>query len=233
MGVLVEENLFGTQMGRKNKQALMQLQLDDQSPAAGSYNKNIGGVQPTRLGRQGGSPRGTASPRTDMHMIMTPRDDDPPPPTQITPAKKNDGTCRVPSEHCEKISAHCNEELLRYEMVAGQDRPNMRSESLPLELSPRTSPRAKRNPMNHEGWEEPPRRPLSRSSPRKAPHATAAQITNQIEMAHKADNERTQRLAVDKHFADLCLQAEEVKNIQTETVSNFLQRNHHSLSDSM
>merc|ERR1712217_432108 len=151
-------------------------------------------------------------------MIMSPRDDDPPLSDPIVPNKKHAGTCRVPSKHCEKIAVHRYEEIMRYEVVAGQDQPNMRSASLPEEPSLCISARAKRNPMNHEGWEEPPRRPLTRPSPHKTPNATMAQLTNQIEIAQQADDERSQRFTTDMNFADLCSQVSEKKNIQTGTV---------------
>merc|ERR1712242_224898 len=104
-------------------------------------------------------------------------------------------------------------------MVAGQDQPNMRSASLPVERSPRTSEQTKRNPI--EGWEEPPKRPLSRPSPKKKPNVTMAQITNMIEIAQQADDERSQRLTIDTNFADLCSQISEGKNAQAVTAPGF------------
>merc|ERR1711972_713236 len=124
--VIEEEVLLGTLMGRRTK-------------AAGGYNKHIGGVLPTRRGRQDGPLHlGVTPPRHDMHMIMTPRDDDPPPPAQITSCLKHAGTCRVPSKLCEKFATHQNEEVMRYEMFTGQDQLNMHGKSRKLELSPHT-----------------------------------------------------------------------------------------------
>merc|ERR1712217_312775 len=96
--VVEEEVLLGTLMGRKRKEGFTHLQLGESMSVAGRYNKDVGGMQPTRLGRHDGrSNVDTAPPRHDMHMIMSPRDNDPPPPTQITPCKKYAGPCRVPS----------------------------------------------------------------------------------------------------------------------------------------
>jgi len=198
--------------------------------AAGGYNRNVGGTQITRLGRAN-SPRSEVDlTRNDMRMIMTPRDDDPSAPLQISPARKSVGTCRVPSEHCEKNAAHYNQEVLRYEMVAGQDQPNMRT--LPYDLSPQISPRLKRNPLNHDGWEEPRPKSLSRPSPIKAPHDNVALVTNQIEMAQQASDERAQRLAIDRGFAASCSQVGESRSRLAESMAG-LQRNHHMVSDSV
>lgn len=253
--VLDDEILLGKQMGRKAKQAYDHYQAvateckerlsrsQSGDLPAGRYNRMIGGMEPTRRGRQDGQPSAEDNPpaRQDMHMIMTPRCKDPSPSLQVTPTKKHKGDCRTPSDQCEKLAIHNSEEIMRYEVVAGEDKPNLRSASLPPYLSPsatahdRTtsaSPR-ERNVVNHKDWDEPSRRPLLRATPSRTPHATAAQITNQIGAAQQADDERAQRLTADKHFADICSLTEKLRNIQAESMASFRQKSHHSLSTSM
>lgn len=219
-----QEVFVEAQMGRKKKEGFTHMQLDDPSSVAGGYNKDVGGVQPTRRGCQNRqvSP-GTSPPRHDMHMIMTPQNNDPPLSTGITSSRKHAGTFRVPSKHSEKISARCHQEVMRYEIIAGQDQPNTRGICPPVD----------RNPINHEGWEEPTRTAFMQHMPCKSPNTAVAQITNHAELAQQAAAERTQRLTTDKNFADLCSQTETVQNTITKAMSSYMQRNHHAQSNSM
>merc|ERR1711997_524404 len=100
-------------------------------------------------------------------------------------------------------------------MLAGQDQPNMLGDSWKANVSPSTPLQATRNILNHVGWEEPSPKPHFRPSPCKTPNTGVAHITNQRENFQKAHDERAERLASDRNFADLCLQTVETKNTQT------------------
>jgi len=226
--IFAEEKLFGKHMGRKIKQAPEYSEICDGRLRAGNYNKEFCGLLPTRLGRQEGQPNNEDMPqRQDMHMIMTPQARDPAPCPQITPAKKGAGDCRTPSDICEAHSLVANKDIFRYEMMAFQEQ--QRS------LSPRTRTSwtsSERNPVNHAGWDESPRR-QRRAAPSRPGSLTAAQIGDQIDALHQAGEERTQRLKTDKHFADICSHTDESKISTAESVASFQSRTHHSVSTSM
>lgn len=224
--ILKEETLLGIHMGRKIKQAPEYSENCDGRLRAGNYNKEVSGVLPTRLGRQEGQPNNEDMPqRQDMHMIMTPQTRDPAPCPQITPAKKGAGDCRIPSDICEAHSLVANKDVYRYEMMAFQEQQSS--------LSPRTRPCSEtRNPVNHAGWDESPRR-QRRAPPSRPGTLTAAQIADQIDALHQAGEERTQRLKTDKHFADICSHTDVSKISTAESVASFQSRTHHSVSTNM
>jgi len=125
-----EEEQFNRNMGRKIKSTSAMSPggggflshrsfAEDGQVSAGMYDiETYQGFMPeTRVkARQGWQGRsGSQPPRSGMQLIMTPRPEDPPTPTQIAASRRGDGAFKVGhSADSERIMQHFNQEMFRF-----------------------------------------------------------------------------------------------------------------------
>lgn len=149
--------------------------------------------------------------RNEVAMILSPRGADPPAPRKITSCKRADGENKNNlSAYAEKIFVHCNQPLYRYECAAPRENEGpSRSASLPSSQFVTFLPTGERSPRGEAfpgsagdyvpaGWMSGGRRC---AYPRDS---EVAQVTNHVHLAGEAARVRTERLANDQRFSDLC-----------------------------
>lgn len=186
---------------------------EDRTPLAGNYDQDKAAIisQDRRKGRQAfqGTTDGS-QPRTGMAMVLSPRPSDPPAPTQITNARKADGTFKNGvSAEAAMHSTYFNQSFFRFE--GGQ---SSRSMSTPPDFRQSAgSPSGAglcttwnfggANPITMEGHTTDRGFSLSRS---RIGHTSTnmARVTNHEEGERAFALEKTVRLQNDKTFADLC-----------------------------
>lgn len=205
-------------------------QLSDASPMAGNFDRRV--EERAVRGRQVWQGRvGEEPSRSGAVMALSPSPRDPPAPTKVTAVQKADGEFKEGySSHVEKLSAHWNPRIFRYELGTPET-PQPRARSVPPEgdISPYAgkTTKAQERERGVFMWQyNQPEGPQLTPRGRQLNNSGAmSDLTNLSASAERAVSERRDRLQADKPFRDLCRQTEDAGKQQRSDFASVSCRN--------
>lgn len=227
----LDERALTTQMGTKVKASAGQLRSRSADPStAGRFRRKMEldlEAFPHNRHRAEGHFDPTST-RNEVAMILSPRSTDPPRPKKITACKRADGENKNRiSKDSEKVMVHWNQPLYRYECAAVRDLD--RSNSLPSDHFVTIAP-GESSPGRGEHYIDAAgdyRRQAWGAASRIIATKVETQVgrtTNHELLAENASRDRSNRLAHEQHFSDLCAFTEEAARAQSKEYRGLRER---------